>query len=154
MRSRLPFLRARVVEACILELVEVSLRPGRGLEGAAAMLDLPGRGRLVVRAMDLGVAAPGLFREAHVLLQFAGLGLEALPARGVLRAALGLTATEAEVALALAQGASASSIARERDISLETVRSHLKTIFAKTGTQRQATLVALILQLRGVSSPG
>ena len=83
-------------------------------------------------------------------MTFASAGPESLPSPAFLRGMFGLTAAEATVALALAAGASAGAIARDRAISLETVRSHLKTIFAKTGTKRQATLVLLILQLRDV----
>ena len=82
------------------------------------------------------------------------LGFDLTPDPVVLRAAFGLTATESEVALALVGGASASAIARDRAVALETIRSHLKTIFSKTGTRRQANLVALILQLRDIGSPG
>lgn len=138
----------------IRDLVDMALRPAHAAEDAAAVIDLPGVGRVIVRATNVRVVAPSLFEEPRVLLEIAGLGLDSLPAASFLRRVLGLTVTEAEVALALACGATASAIARDRAVSLETVRSHLKTIFAKTGTRRQATLVALVLQLRGVSSPG
>jgi DNA-binding CsgD family transcriptional regulator len=56
-----------------------------------------------------------------------------------------LTPTEASVTRRLAAGAGLEQIARELDISLNTVRGHLKQIFAKTGTHRQVELVCKLL---------
>lgn len=61
-----------------------------------------------------------------------------------LRALFDLTRTEAAVAAALAQGCSLEAIASGLGIGLATVRSHLKRILAKTGTHRQAEVVALL----------
>lgn len=61
-----------------------------------------------------------------------------------LRALFDLTRTEAAVAAALAQGRSLEGIASGLGIGLATVRSHLKRILAKTGTHRQAEVVALL----------
>lgn len=64
---------------------------------------------------------------------------------GALRAVYGLTDTEAQVADALAHGTSVHQIARERQVSPDAVRFHLKNLYQKTGTHRQAELVQLIL---------
>lgn len=58
----------------------------------------------------------------------------------------GLTLAESEVALALANGSSLAAIARDRGVSLPTVRSQLQSVFSKLGVSRQAELVA---RLRG-----
>jgi DNA-binding CsgD family transcriptional regulator len=63
----------------------------------------------------------------------------------VLTARYALTPTEASVTRRLATGAGLEQIARELDISLNTVRGHLKQIFAKTGTHRQVELVCKLL---------
>ena len=149
-----PWIRAIAAGHRIRDLIAIAMRPTYPGEDAAAVIDVPGWGRAIVRATDVRAMAPGLFDEPRVLLDITSLGHASLPAPGFLRRVLGLTATEAEVALAVACGSTASAIASDRAVSLETIRSHLKTIFAKTGTRRQATLVALVLQLRGVSSPG
>jgi len=62
----------------------------------------------------------------------------------VLRQLYGLTPTEASVSEILATGKSLEEIAAQLTISVDTVRTHLKKVFAKTGTARQAQLVALI----------
>jgi DNA-binding CsgD family transcriptional regulator/PAS domain-containing protein len=60
---------------------------------------------------------------------------------------LGLTRTEARVAIALAGGASPREIAERLGVQANTVHWHLKQIYAKTGTRRQAELVRLLLAL-------
>lgn len=57
----------------------------------------------------------------------------------------GLTAAEIRVTKLLVAGNNVKAICDNLAISNNTVRSHLKNIFAKTGTNRQAELVRLIL---------
>lgn len=70
---------------------------------------------------------------------------QATPARIALQELFGLTAAEASLAAALAHGKSLDEIATGQGITLNTARSYLKSVLAKTGTNRQAQLVALIL---------
>jgi len=63
-----------------------------------------------------------------------------------LQGLFGLTPSEAAVASALADGKAITAIAAANRISLNTARTHLKNILAKTGTSRQAELVALLLR--------
>jgi DNA-binding CsgD family transcriptional regulator len=58
----------------------------------------------------------------------------------------GLTAAEATIAVALANGHSIGHIAAHLRIALNTARTHTKSIYAKTGTNRQSQLVALLLR--------
>jgi DNA-binding CsgD family transcriptional regulator len=57
---------------------------------------------------------------------------------------LQLTQSEANVAAQLAEGLSPTEVAAQFGISLNTVRAHLRAIFAKTGVRRQGQLVQLI----------
>lgn len=59
----------------------------------------------------------------------------------VLGRAYGLTAAEADIALAIAEGETREEIATRRRASLETIRSQLKTVFAKLGVNRESQLV-------------
>ncbi len=68
------------------------------------------------------------------------------PAR-LLRRVYGLTRKEAQLALALAGGASLADAAERLRIAEGTARRHLAAIFARTGIHRQAELVRLILSL-------
>jgi DNA-binding CsgD family transcriptional regulator len=62
-----------------------------------------------------------------------------------LRARLGLTRSEAQLAALLARGVRLEAASESLSISSGTARTHLKHIFAKTGTDRQVELVRLIL---------
>jgi DNA-binding CsgD family transcriptional regulator len=57
-----------------------------------------------------------------------------------------LTRTEREVARCVADGDSLQEVARRLGVTLATIRTHLRSIFAKTGTSRQAELVRLLIQ--------
>ena len=56
-----------------------------------------------------------------------------------------LTDAEAGLAVALCNGKMLDEIATQRAVTLHTIKSQLKTLFVKTGTSRQAELVALLL---------
>ncbi len=58
-----------------------------------------------------------------------------------------LTAAETRVALGIARGESLAAIAKMYGISVETARTHLKAVFTKTGTHRQAELAVLLGRL-------
>jgi len=63
--------------------------------------------------------------------------------------ALGLTAAEAALACALAEGDTLQSHAAKRGVSVETVRTLLRSAFRRTGCHRQSELVALVLTAGG-----
>lgn len=58
----------------------------------------------------------------------------------------GLTPAETRVALFVAEGGTVSEYAKETRTSLQTVRTHLKAVFRKTGVRRQAELAILLTQ--------
>jgi len=62
-----------------------------------------------------------------------------------LRQLYGLTSAEARLASVLAEGVGLPEAAAQLGITRETAKSTLHTIFAKTGTRRQAELVRLLL---------
>jgi DNA-binding CsgD family transcriptional regulator len=62
-----------------------------------------------------------------------------------LRLAYGLTPAEAKITARLAEGCSVDEIARTSSLSIETVRTHIKRVFAKTDCNSQALLVREIL---------
>lgn len=56
----------------------------------------------------------------------------------------GLTPAEARLALGLLQRDTPADYAERHQLSLATVKTHLRNLFAKTGTRRQADLMRLL----------
>lgn len=61
-----------------------------------------------------------------------------------LAAALGLTETEARLAMALAQGLSLKDFAQAQGCSWHTARTHIRNLMRKTGLHRQRDVAALV----------
>ena len=70
-----------------------------------------------------------------------------------LRQVFGFTAAEAHLASSLADGLSLIECGEFLHVTQNTVRTHLKRIFDKTGTNRQGSLVKLILSLPSARRP-
>lgn len=65
-----------------------------------------------------------------------------------LKSVFGLSPAEAEIALRLADGDDRAAIAADRGASLETVRSQIRSLFAKMGVSRTAELTARLNRFR------
>lgn len=70
----------------------------------------------------------------------------------VVASALGLTPTESTIAVMLATGYSLREIAAAMGRKDNTIRWHLKHIFAKHQVGRQADVVRLVLSVSGVTT--
>jgi DNA-binding CsgD family transcriptional regulator len=70
-----------------------------------------------------------------------------MPSHATLASTFGFTAAESAIAASLASGTSRQEIARERGVTVETLRGQLKTLYAKTGCGREAELVALLARM-------
>jgi DNA-binding CsgD family transcriptional regulator len=64
-----------------------------------------------------------------------------------LRAIFGLTAAESDIAYALASGLKLDEISRQRNTSIHTTRSMLKSLFQKTDCHSQTDLIRLLINL-------
>ena len=62
-----------------------------------------------------------------------------------LRSVYGLTQSEAGLLLRMVQGETLAEISEARSVTLHTVRAQLKSVFAKTDTNRQASLIKKVL---------
>ena len=76
------------------------------------------------------------------------------PSHDILEQVFGLTKSEARVASRLMCGASLQQIADNTGVTVGTVRTQMKSVFAKTHTHRQAELVALLMRLAMISEGG
>ena len=86
-------------------------------------------------------------RDIRALVTLNALGPKPGPPAALLATAFSLTPSEAKLASIIARGAGPDTAAAELNISRETARNKLKSIFVKTATHRQGELVALLLQV-------
>jgi len=64
----------------------------------------------------------------------------------VIKQLFGFTPAEASLAMLMANGMTLDEAADAMSVSRNTVRTHLRSVFAKTGVTRQPMLVSLILK--------
>jgi DNA-binding CsgD family transcriptional regulator len=69
------------------------------------------------------------------------------PHAATLQHSFGLTRCEARLASSLASGLRLRDIAQRYGVEVGTIRAQLKSVFLKTGTQRQSELVSLLARL-------
>ncbi|MBW2287224.1 MAG: helix-turn-helix transcriptional regulator [Deltaproteobacteria bacterium] len=81
---------------------------------------------------------------ACVLVSDPDSGVE--PAVELVRSIHNLTQAESDLVEHLARGQTLEEASRTRGVSINTMRSHLKRVFRKTGTSRQGELVQLVLR--------
>lgn len=108
------------------------------------LVEREGRRPLILNAAPVPVLSED---GPHTVLML--LDLDAAPQtnRAALERIFRLTPTEARLATMLANGATLAEAAGAQGVSVATVRTQLKAIFAKTHTHRQAELVMLISRL-------
>jgi DNA-binding CsgD family transcriptional regulator len=70
-----------------------------------------------------------------------------VPSEATLKAVFDLSTAEARLAQHLARGDSVEEVAQTLSIKMSTARTQLAAIFVKTGTRRQAKLVAILSRL-------
>ncbi len=131
--------------------VSNAIRTSRGVAAhPVGTVPLPRRGQmplmLMVAPLRLTASRSNLAPQPGAALLFA-FDPDCAPAVGVdaVRTLLGLSAAEAQLAVALCSGMTLDDTARERGTSIHTIRTQLKSIFNKTGTRRQCELVSLLL---------
>lgn len=110
----------------------------------------PVHGDIVVTARPLDLKALHAGAGAGAIALFlARPASEAIADPQSLRDLLGLTPAEARLAAALAEGGTLVDAARRLGIAHNTAKVQLRAVFAKTGVNRQAQLVALLASLGG-----
>lgn len=135
--------RQQALNRAVARMIAASTDPGARL---ADHLEVPRAGRRPLRLLVVPLhaeAEPGAGACA-VFLSDSEAGIEA-PAH-ILQRHYGLTQAEARVVAKLLQGGSLDLVAEQLGVQRETVRSHIKRIYAKVGTTRQSDLVAILLR--------
>ena len=103
------------------------------------------RSALIAHLVPVKHSAHDLFVGAIALLVATPLSAPKAPSENLLNGLFDLTPAEARVARAIIVGQTVESFSSSLGVSRETVRAQLKSVFAKTGVQRQAELVALLV---------
>ena len=133
------------LHALILDAVQGS-EDDEEREGGAMTLSRPSYRRdyslLVVPLPDEDQTQ---FSEANAAIFITDPEKHNEPPTQVLSRLYGLTDAEARLLQALIVGKKLETVAEEGGVSMNTVRSHLKQVFRKTGTNRQPELVSLVL---------
>jgi DNA-binding CsgD family transcriptional regulator len=145
-------LRARP-QAHAKRLDDLILAAQRGMPASAMSIPRSGDGQLLtvlissVRGRDMERFADMSMPDAAVLVFVVDpVNSSGMPISWIMDA-YGLTPAETRVALAASTGASIPMVARSLLLSQNTIKTHLRRIYAKTGTRRQAELARVIASL-------
>lgn len=114
------------------------------LSGKAGHSDL----ELIVEPLDVDMNSP-LQLHKGVKLLFRQPTSQSTPSTERLRDFYGFTLAEANVAIKLCSGLSMDELCKDLGIRRNTVRAHLRSLFAKTNTSRQSEFVAKVLNGTG-----
>jgi len=125
-----------------LRLLIAEVADGRRASAMLTVGEAGQRLQLVLRAPPGPQAA---CRDGEVLLVFSRAGAGAAISADVVACLFGLSGAEARLAVGLVAGNTLEQYAAQRGVGVGTVRGQVKQVFAKTGTTRQAELVALLL---------
>ncbi|HLG98722.1 MAG TPA: helix-turn-helix transcriptional regulator [Bryobacteraceae bacterium] len=131
-------------------LLGAILTASRARDGAAQgpvpiLISRDGAVPLRILAAPLPPQSAGTGQQPAVVLFITDPEDSVEPDTMLLRRAFGLTLAESRIAAGLMQGKSVEDLAAESGLSLNTVRAHLKKVFAKTNTRRQGQLVRVLL---------
>ena len=134
-------------------LIRQALSIGGVAEGGPTLVEAmsvtrpSGRSKLgiVVRAIPLGPFSESKQRPAAAIFLRDPESSGMQPSQEVVRRLFGLTRMEAALALLLAEGLTLDEAAEQLNVMRNTARTHLRSIFCKTGVTRQTMLVRLLL---------
>src|SRR5262249_50611163 len=118
-----------------------------GVKGVAVAMEAPGGQRYVAHVLPLTAGArrrAGTTHAAVAAVFVHKAELDMPSASDALAKAYKLTAMELRVLLGIVHVGGGPTVAEDLGISEATVRTHLKHVFAKTGTNRQAELAKLV----------
>jgi DNA-binding CsgD family transcriptional regulator/PAS domain-containing protein len=120
---------------------------GPGIVEAMSVSRPTGRAKLgvLVRTIPLGPFSESKQRPAVAVFLRDPESNAAQPSNELLRKLFGLTRMEAALAMLLTEGNTLDEAAEKMDVRRNTARTHLRSIFCKTGVTRQTMLVRLLL---------
>jgi len=131
----------------LLRLVSIASQHTVPIMDSLALAPLNGGAPLIVDVASLPDMTQGFSLRARVLVVARAERRDSVAKAALLRAAFGLTVSEADVALALVAGREVPEIATSRNASVHTVRTQIKTLYAKLGVDSRTTLAASLAPL-------
>jgi DNA-binding CsgD family transcriptional regulator len=111
-------------------------------------VDADGAPRCVLHVAPLGTPAAGvlpLVRGRAIVFAYELTAIAVSVA--TLMSLFGVTAAEARAALEVPRGGSLAAMADRLDVSVNTLKTQLQAVYAKTMTRRQADLLKVLLAL-------
>lgn len=132
----------RLLRLTIADLARPASMGTRSIPVAAT----PAHGACIVHLIPAAGGARDVFGGCHALLVVTPLSIGSTPVPA-LEGLFDFTPAEARVARRIAQGHTMERIALDFAVSRETVRTHMKAIFSKTGMNKQAQVAALVAGL-------
>lgn len=103
---------------------------------------------MVLHVIPVARNARDIFPGVDAIIALVPINFPSLPLKPVLQNLYDITQAEAKVAEGLLSGLSAKELAASGGVSIETIRTHMKSLFAKTGVRRQAEFIARLSTLR------
>ncbi|AWM05567.2 helix-turn-helix transcriptional regulator [Bradyrhizobium symbiodeficiens] len=103
---------------------------------------------------DEATADGGGLAEKLAMVVVRDLGRVASPPPQMLCEVFGLSRAEADVAVALSGGASAEDVAQQRNVSLPTIRSQIRSILGKSGTENLRDFERSMASLAAIAPRG
>lgn len=143
--------RLRIVAREADALLALGLEAGLTSASAGITIPLPRQSAapIVLNLVPIVGRAHDIFAEVDWLLTATMVDPVQPPRPEILEALFDLTPAEARVAQAIASGRTIEAIASGAGLSSETIRKQVKSVFAKTGINRQAEFVRLVSSVRG-----
>jgi DNA-binding NarL/FixJ family response regulator len=129
--------------AALQRLIRQVAQESESQEEGRYTLKISGDAGVDTSVLVVPVGSDG-FRQGAALFLYGGGGFFDIRME-TLQLVYGLTVSEAELLLQLVQGETLAEIALAREVTQHTVRAQLKSIFSKTGTKRQASLIKKVL---------
>jgi DNA-binding CsgD family transcriptional regulator len=99
---------------------------------------------MVAHVIPIRLSARDVFLRCASVLAMTPVKPPQAPPVELVQSLFDLTPAEARVARGLAAGKTVENIASEADVSLNTVRTHVRGLLEKTGCNRQAEVIALL----------
>jgi DNA-binding CsgD family transcriptional regulator len=128
----------------LMEAISTSSRASAAFGRSIPIRGTPSEPALVAHVIPLRGAGIDVFAGALSILFITPVVPNSSPGPEVLQALFDLTPAEARTAGLITAGKSIEQISMASGTAQNTIRTQLKSVFLKTGVQRQAELVSLL----------